>query len=63
MFNPNGELIRAKDIDAAWRYWFDQITDNAGSAESRDGAVVGEVLNAITVIEDPTRCIDRKSVV
>lgn len=56
MFNVN-ECVVAKDIDGAWDRWYDIITTNAGSAESRDGAVVGEIINAITVIEDPTRCI------
>ena len=56
MFNVN-ECVVAKDIDGAWDKWYNIITTDAGSAESRDGAVVGEVINAITVIEDPTRCI------
>lgn len=59
MFDPNGELVRCKTIDDAWEYWFGKITHRteATTAKSRDGAVVGEVLNAVTVIEDPTRCI------
>ena len=44
-------------IDEAWEEWYRIITKDAGHAESRDGAVVGEVINAITVITDPTRCI------
>lgn len=57
MFDYTGLVCRAKDIDEAWSYWFDKITADASSAESRDGAVVGECLNAVTVIDDPTRCI------
>lgn len=57
MFEINPPIVYAKDIDEAWKCWYDKITRNASSAESRDGAVVGEALNAITVIEDPTRCI------
>lgn len=49
--------VNAKTIDDAWEYWYRLITKDAGSAESRDGTVVGEVINAVTVIKDPTRCI------
>ena len=57
MFEINPQIVYAKDIDEAWKCWYDKITYNASSVESRDGAVVGEALNAITVIKDPTRCI------
>ncbi len=46
-----------KDIDEVWTDWYHRITANVNPQESRDGAVVGEVINAITVITDPTRCI------
>ena len=47
-----------KTIDDVWKEWYDSITkDTTGTESSRDGAVVGEVINAVTVIEDPTRCI------
>lgn len=49
--------VNAVDIDHAWENWYGILTEKVGSAESRDGAVVGEIINAITVIEDPTRCI------
>ena len=52
-----GMCITGNTIDDVWEKWYSAITSEAGSAESRDGAVVGEVINAITVIEDPTRCI------
>ena len=51
----------AKDIDEAWKFWYDEIKLIAESSDetdsSRDGAVVGEIINAVTTIEDPTRCI------
>lgn len=56
MFNTN-IWVSAQTIDEAWEKWYNCIASNAGSAESRDGAVVGEILNAVTIIEDPTRCI------
>lgn len=57
MFNYGGMSKVFKDIDEAWEYWYGVIASDAGTQESRDGAVVGEILNAVTVIEDPTRCI------
>lgn len=52
--------VKCKTIDEAWEFWYDRISElskNGSTDTSRDGAVVGEVLNAITTIEDPTRCI------
>ena len=52
--------VECKTIDEAWEFWYDRISElakNGSSDISRDGAVVGEVINAITTIEDPTRCI------
>lgn len=52
-----------KTIDDVWKEWYDTITkDTTGTESSRDGAVVGEIINAVTVIEDPTRCILRSSI-
>lgn len=57
MFICGVPSFEASDIDEAWAHWFELITREAGSAESRDGAVVGEIINAVTTIVDPTRCI------
>lgn len=57
MFKTTADVCICDNIDDAWRYWFNVLTADAGSTESRDGAVVGEQLNAVTVIKDPTRCI------
>lgn len=57
-----GMCITGNTIDDVWEKWYSAITSEAGSAESRDGAVVGEIINAITVIEDPTRCILKSSI-
>lgn len=55
------EVIKGKNIDEVWTKWFDllgcKIKNSDELLESRDGAVAGEVINAISVIEDPTRCI------
>lgn len=60
MFQTEGCTIRGKNIDEVWEQWFGIITRTDvrdDTRESRDGAVVGEVLNAVTIIDDPTRCI------
>lgn len=52
--------VSGRTIDEVWEDWYEFITANADRterADSRDGKVVGEVLNAVSIIEDPTRCI------
>ena len=54
------EMINVESIDKAFEYWYNKIKEIARSKEymeSRDGTVVGEILNAITVIQNPTKCI------
>ena len=51
-----------EDIDDVWVKWYHKLTENVNLQDSRDGAVVGEVINAITVIKDPTRCILRSPI-
>lgn len=49
-----------KDSDEAFEFWWDKFNkqQEAGfSLGSRDGEVVGECLNAVTVIMDPTRTV------
>ena len=67
MIEYNPEICRAENIDEAWEYWFDKIhscchTLNDNLMDSRDGAVVSEFLNAVTIIEDPTRCILKSNI-
>lgn len=62
MFDVNVRPVEAENIDEAWKCWYDMITHDAGSVESRDGAVVGEIINAVTIIKDPTRCILRSPI-
>lgn len=54
--------IRAKNVDDAFMQWYDILSNMGIDQKSRDGDVVGEVLNAVTVIEDPTRCIMNNSI-
>lgn len=61
------EFFKAKDADEAFIYWWNMLANTTQgqameSMESRDGAVVDEVINAVTVVEDPTRCIMRNKV-
>lgn len=53
----NNFTCRAKDATDAWDFWYSNLASQPNLAESRDGAVVGEFLNAITVLSDPTRNI------
>lgn len=54
MFN---EVVTARNANEAWEKWWSRLAKDKDSKqqESRDGAVHNEVLNAVTVIEDPTR--------
>ena len=53
------EFFKAKDADEAFEHWWDMLSNATPGQvmESRDGGVTDEVINAVTVIEDPTRCI------
>lgn len=51
------EFYKAKDIDEAWSYWWSLLSSMKEKNTSRDGNITGEIVNAITVIEDPTRNI------
>lgn len=64
---PTRGFVEAKTVNEAWQAWFDGFKEQAEKGftnPSRDGDVVAECLNAVTVIDDPTRNIitstDRK---
>lgn len=70
LYNKSNKLCDDVDVDnyvvvpnvnAAWEYWFAallaQHRSTLSTATSRDGAVAAEVINAITVVKDPTRMI------
>lgn len=54
-----GSMLKVNTIDEAWDYWYSWMDDAARedgeAASSRDGDVIGEIINAVTVIKDPTR--------
>lgn len=67
MLTPVGIVCKEDTADKAWQFWFDLFLEQAKNGRidpSRDGAVVAECLNAVTIISDPTRNIikstDRK---
>lgn len=51
------EVVKGRTIDDVWTEWFTKLSKCDTIESSRDGNVVGEAINAITAIEDPTRCI------
>ncbi len=53
----HNEIVKANNIDEAWLQWYALLNKDTNSVESRDGEVVGEIINAITIIEDPTKCV------
>lgn len=58
------EFYHAKDADDAFEHWWSLLSSYMPNnvKESRDGNVVDEVINAMTVIEDPTRCIMKNKI-
>ena len=51
------KIISVYTANDAFVYWYNKLTENMNNESSRDGDVVGEIINAITVIKDPTRNI------
>lgn len=48
-------VCRCKTANEAWEAWYETLSAQGEALESRDGGVCGEVINAVTIIEDPTR--------
>ena len=55
-------MMQTDNIDEAWLYWYNLLLGEKSIMPSRDGDVVGEVINAITVITDPTKNIMKNNV-
>lgn len=51
------EMIETDNIDSAFEYWYGMLSDMNMNEDSRDGDVIGEIINAITVIDNPTNNI------
>lgn len=52
----------AEDLDSAWLYWYGRLAGQKSEMSSRDGDVVGEILNAVTVISNPTKNVMRNRI-
>lgn len=50
-------FMQVQTATDAFNGWLEKLLEQNKEATSRDGDVVGEIINAITVIEDPTRNI------
>lgn len=46
-----------ENIDEAWLSWYNLFKEKQINIESRDGDVIAECVNAITVIKNPTKNI------
>ena len=58
------EMVVAENADEAFVHWWGLLTFDGAKKlqDSRDGAVVDEIINAVTVIKDPTRCIMKNDI-
>ena len=56
------QFITTKNADEAFEHWFGLLSNMGDVSVSRDGDVVGEVINAVTVIEDPTQNIMKNKI-
>lgn len=51
-----GCICHCDNVTEAWEYWYNELNEQGQSgfeSESRDGDVVGEFINAITILDDP----------
>lgn len=56
----NNMAFKGRNLNEAWESIFDEINRQAKEGtlnSSRDGDVVGEIINAMIIVEDPTRNI------
>ena len=49
--------VEGKDIDEVWTTWYDRLLYMNLGDSSRDGDIHGEIINATSIIKDPTRNI------
>lgn len=60
-----GYQMFAKDLDEAFNNWYYALSNmnlSDSQSESRDGEIVGEIINAITIIRDPTKNIMKSEI-
>lgn len=58
------EMFVTENADEAFEYWWSLLAFDGDKQlkDSRDGSVVDEIVNAVTVIKDPTRCIMKNKI-
>lgn len=49
-------------LTQAWEYWYKKLSSQERTDSSRDGEVCGEIINAVTVITDPTQNILKSNI-
>lgn len=55
--------VEAETANGAWETWWNKLTaNNTEQQSSRDGTVHSEIINAVTVINDPTRSFVRSNI-
>ena len=55
-------IVAKNNIDDAWLHWYTVLSRQNEVNDSRDGDVIGEVINATTVINNPTNNIMKNNV-
>ena len=55
-------IEHSDNITDAWDFWYNLLSEQNDSVLSRDGDVIGEVINAITVIRNPINNILKSDV-
>ena len=55
-------IVQSDTVDHAFEAWYKILSEDNDQQESRDGDVVGEVINAMTIVEDPTRNIVKSKI-
>jgi thymidylate synthase len=53
---------KAINIDEAWLFWYDELVNQNNGDSSRDGEVRGEIINATTILINPTNNIMKNDV-
>lgn len=60
-----GYQMFAQDLDEAFNNWYYALSNmnlSDSQSESRDGEIAGEIINAITIIRDPTRNVMKSEI-
>lgn len=51
-----------ENLDDAWLYWYNELLSQDSSQSSRDGGIKGEIINAVTILENPTNNIMKNDI-